>query len=111
MRLKLASQAKTGRFTAALPGQEHEGLQQSQYRVDWPDPEAAWAARGKTTAREVLSMVEKRILLSRRWDLSAEQEQEPQGKSRGEHLDIDGQVTTPAPNFLQLIDSGLRMYD
>ena len=30
MRLPFAWQAKTGWLTAALPGQEHEGLQQSQ---------------------------------------------------------------------------------
>jgi hypothetical protein len=40
-REKLALQAYTGWLTEALPGHEHDGLQQSQYRVDTPLPLAA----------------------------------------------------------------------
>lgn len=62
MRLKLASQAKTGWLTAAFPGQAHEGLQQSQYLVDLPEPDAAWAVRGSAASSEVLKIEVDRIL-------------------------------------------------
>ncbi len=45
------SQLATGPDTGPLPGQAQEGLQQSQYRVVWPEPEAPAAPR----AAEVVS--------------------------------------------------------
>jgi len=41
--LSLALHVVKGFETAALPGHAHEGLQQSQYRVETPVPDAALA--------------------------------------------------------------------
>ena len=73
MRLKLASQANTGRLTAALPGHEHEGLQQSQYLVDCPDPEAACAAKGNAAASETRRSEAECIFAGRRGRTSRSQ--------------------------------------
>jgi hypothetical protein len=40
--LSFLSQVRTGEETDALPLHEHDGLQQSQYRVVWPLPEMAY---------------------------------------------------------------------
>jgi hypothetical protein len=48
--LSLASQVPTGALTAALPDQAHDGLQQSQYRVVFPLPEACAEAKATRPA-------------------------------------------------------------
>lgn len=51
MGLSFLSQVRTGALTEAFPLQAQEGLQQSQYLVEWPLPEAAQTARGPARAR------------------------------------------------------------
>jgi hypothetical protein len=60
MGLLLASQVPTGELTGALSGQEHEGLQQSQYRVVRPEPEA-WDSAGLTATASVVSSLRREV--------------------------------------------------
>lgn len=60
--LSFASQVRTGSLTAAFWDQAQDGLQQSQYLVDFPVPEAAYAIAGKLRAMQMASGFEVRIL-------------------------------------------------
>lgn len=51
--LSSASQVRTGELTSALSSQAQEGLQQSQYLVVLPVPEAARTARGPARATAI----------------------------------------------------------
>lgn len=52
--LSLLSHVNTAWSTAALPDQAHDGLQQSQYLVDVPVPDAAFVAVYRTEAASKL---------------------------------------------------------
>ena len=62
MKLSFLSQVFTGCDPAArefFPGHAHDGLQQSQYRVVFPDPEACaliWRTKGRRDRRAALEI-------------------------------------------------------
>ena len=53
--LSFLSQVSAGELTAALPGHAQEGLQQSQYLVEWPVPDTANTAVGAASSKKLMN--------------------------------------------------------